>query len=630
MLQNFWRNTNILSLRLRVLFVSMAVFLTFLPETAFAAGGQMAPLVYDIGICLFAASLIGVVAVRLGIPSIAAFLLAGIVVGPIGLKLITDPKNIDTIAEFGFLLLLFMIGMEIDVRKIFGSGRRIVLPGIFQYPLTVLLGMGVVKLCGFAGLTYLFPGRFDALYFGIFIAGSSTLLVIKLFQDRFELGTESGRLALGMLVFQDIWAIIVLVLLPTFHSPKIEVALISFAGMAVLIGISYLLAHGVVMKVFKWLAKEPQMVFVGAIGWCFAIVFIGGRLDDMVSAVFDFSTSLAVDSGMSALIAGMTIATLPYSRDIIAKVGIVRDFFIVLFFVGLGMSIPPIENANVVILSILLVVMSLASRQLIFFPLFYATGGDRRHAQTTSVRLAQISEFGLVIAFLGAQQGHLTADFASSIIFAFIVTALLTPTLFKHAYHIYAFLSPWMDKCGMKEPHVEASEEEFEADIVLLGFHRVASSLLHEISTHRPELMKRILVIDFNVQIHPAIRKMGAAVKYGDLASEQTLRHAGVDKASVIVATIPDEILRGINNHTLVHSLRAMNKDAVIIGNAEKPLGAKDLYLAGADYVYMSRVHTARALDSLIERTLDGTLSEYRDEQERKHGKSHERWEVLN
>ncbi|WP_206378233.1 cation:proton antiporter [Sneathiella limimaris] len=598
-------------------------------EAAWAASGALPVLVYDIGVCLFAATLTGVVAVRLGLPSIAAFLLAGIVVGPIGFKLITDPANIETIAELGFILLLFMIGLEIDIRKIASSGKMIVLSGILQYPLTVLMGIGLVKLAVWVGLDFLFPGNYDALYFGIFLAGSSTLLVIKLFQERYELGTESGRLALGILVFQDIWAIVVLVLQPTFHSPELLSALISFLGMFLLAAITYILARFVVSRAFQWFAKDPQMVFVGAIGWCFTIVFIGAGLDYGVEALFGFSTSMSVGSGMSSLIAGMTIATLPYSRDIIAKVGVVRDFFIVLFFVGLGMGIPEIKDWTIILIAVVLAGCSILSRQVIFMPLFHMTGGDRRLAQISAVRLAQVSEFALVIAYLGGQYGHISENFSSSVIIAFIITALLTPSFFEHAYRIYGWWGPVLDKLGLKEPGEEYEEDEEEPDIILLGFHRVASSLLHEISANRPELMKRILVIDFNVQLHPAIRKMGASVKYGDLGSELTLRHAGLEKASVIISTIPDEILKGTNNKSLVHTLRSINEDAVIISNAEAPMAARDLYLAGADYVYMSRVNTARALDQVIERTLDGSLEDFRDEQEKTHGKSHERWEIL-
>ncbi|WP_025898434.1 cation:proton antiporter domain-containing protein [Sneathiella glossodoripedis] len=608
-----------------------AVFLACIApiNSAHAAGGALPPLIYDIGICLFAATLVGVVAIRCRLPSIAAFLIAGILVGPIGFQLITNPKNIETISEFGFILLLFIIGLEIDIRKIASSGKMIVISGILQYPLTVLLGMLVVNGAILVGLEHLFTGQYDALYFGIFLAGSSTLLVIKLFQERYELGTGSGRLALGILVFQDIWAIVVLVLQPTFHSPKLVPALVSFIGMFVLVGISYVLARFVVARAFQWLAKDPQMVFVGAIGWCFTIVFIGGQLDAAVELLFEMPTSLAVGSGMSSLIAGMTIATLPYAHDISAKVGIVRDFFIVLFFVGLGMGIPEIKDFDVLILAAMIVVFALLSRQLIFMTLFYVTGGDRRLAQISAVRLAQVSEFALVIAYLGGQAGHISETFSSAVIFAFVVTALLTPLLFEHAYRVYAIFAPVMDWLGFKEPSDDEEDESHSADIVLLGFHRVASSLLHEIHAHRPELMKRIMVIDFNVQIHPAIRKMGAAVRYGDLASEQTLRHAGLDSANVIIATVPDEILKGTTNRTLVKMLRQINREAIIISNAEAPLAAKELYDLGADYVYMSRVDTAHALDALIARALEGSLHEYREEQEHSHGKVHERNEVL-
>ncbi|MEH6403058.1 MAG: cation:proton antiporter [Sneathiella sp.] len=610
--------------------IVLSAFLWLLSiSPAAASGGELPSLVRDIGTALFVASLLVVIAVRFKIPSIAAFLLAGILIGPVGFKLITEFENIETIAELGFILLLFMIGLEIDIRKLISSGKTIVVPGVLQYPLSVLFGFLVIKGLVWLGLANGLSGQFDALYFGILIAGSSTLLVIKLFQERYELDTESGRISLGMLVFQDIWAIIVIIMQPNFDSPELLPVLVSFLGILMLVGISYGLANTIVAKAFRWLSKEPQTMFVGAIGWCFLIVFIGGGLDDISAYFLGMDTTLSVGSGMCALVAGITIATQPYSREIIGKVGVVRDFFIVLFFVGLGMTIPVITDMSIIWIALALAFFSLLSRQLIFFPLFYFTGGDQRLAQMTSVRLAQLSEFGLVIAYLGTQHGHLSDAFSSAIIIGFIMTALITPTLYQKAYRIHLWISPWFNKIGFKEPPSGVEEGQDHADIVLLGFHRVASSLLHEIIINKPELIPRILVIDFNVQLHPAIRKMGVKVRYGDLANEHTLEHAGIGKAKVVVATIPDDILRGINNEKLVECVRRHNKDAIIISNAEQPFSATDLYKAGADYVYMGRVNTARALDEIISRTLDGSLNEFREEQEEKHGKSHERTEIL-
>jgi Kef-type K+ transport system membrane component KefB len=605
-----------------ILFVS-------LPSVAIAATTTMPPLVYDIGISLFIASILAIIFVRLKIPSIAAFLVCGILIGPIGIRLITHPQNIETIAELGFILLLFMIGMEIDLRKMLRSGKMIIITGFLQYPISVAFGFLLVKGLLWLGLLSGLDGTYDALYFGIFIAGSSTLLVIKLFQENYELDTEPGRIALGILVFQDFWAIIVIIMQPTFNNPELVPALMSCLGILVLSVLSYVLAKSLVPIVFRWLAKEPQLILVGAIGWCFTIVFIGANLDYVGDFLFGEGTVISVATGMSALIAGLTIATLPYSREIVAKVGIVRDFFITLFFVGLGMTIPPIADFDVIIIAFALAFFALLSRQLIFFPLLYFTGGDQRHAEVASIRLAQLSEFGLVIAYLGAQYDHISAEFASAIIFGFIITALLTPSLYKYAYDIHRYMAPLLQKVGFKEPAEGLLESEKEFDLVLLGFHRVASSLLHEIAKHKPELVSRILVIDFNVQLHAAIRKLGASVRYGDLSNDDTLIHAGIDKAKVIVATIPDDILRGTNNQKLVQTVRNMNKDAIVIANAEELSSAQNVYASGADYVYMGRINTARALEEIITRTMEGSIKDYREEQEELHGPHHERTEIL-
>lgn len=606
----------------------VAVFLPVFATPAFAAATEMPSLVYDIGISLFVASMLSILFVRIKIPTIAAFLVCGILIGPIGVKLITQPGNIDTISELGFILLLFMIGMEIDLRRMLRSGKMIIASGLLQYPLTVLFGVLVAKALAWIGLSTI-GGNYDALYFGLFIAGSSTLLVIKLFQEKYELDTEPGRIALGLLVFQDFWAIIVIILQPSFAAPEILPVLYTLLGIALLAIVSYLLAKSLVPLVFRWLSKEPQMMLVGALGWCFAIVFIGNGFEYVGDFAFGEGSHMSVATGMSALIAGLTIATLPYSREIVAKVGIVRDFFITLFFVGLGMSVPPIEGMSVIVIALALVFFALVSRQLIFFPLLYYTGGDQRHAEVASIRLAQISEFGLVISYLGTQYGHISDEFASAIIFAFIITALLTPILYKHAYNIHRWMAPFLQAIGFREPEEGALEAEKEYDLVLLGFHRVASSLLHDIAKNKPELLARILVIDFNVQLHPAIRKLGAAVRYGDLSNDEILLHAGVGNAKVVVATIPDDILRGTSNKELVKVVRRINEKAIVIANAEELASAQEVYACGADYVYMGRINTARALEEIITRTMDGALEDFRRDEEKLHGRHHERTEIL-
>jgi Kef-type K+ transport system membrane component KefB len=607
------------------------------PAVAFAATatpahavGEMPSLVHDIGISLFLSGLLAVVLTRLRLPAIAGFIIAGIVAGPLGLGWVTDPANIDTIAQLGFVLLLFMIGLEIDIGKIKSAGRTIVVTGALQFPLTIFFGFALVKLLAFAGVGgVLLEGNLTALYVGAVIAGSSTLIVVKLFQETFELDTVPGRLSLGLLVFQDLWATVVILLQPRLDHPEVMPIIGSFAGIAILAGLAILVSQTLLPHVFRWVAKVPEVVLMAAIGWCFAVVFAGGSLDFTASLVTEGEFHLNVGSGMGALIAGATIASLPYATEIVTKVGVVKDFFVTLFFVGLGLGIPAPSGPGVIVLAVGIAALAIIARQVIFFPLLYWTGTDQRNAEVASVRLAQISEFGLVIAFLGLQYGHISRELTSIIVFAFVLTALTTMPLYHAAYAVHAALKPALKAFGFREPPGSGEADEKQWRLALLGFHRVASSLLYDIAREDPALAADTLVVDFNVALHGRIRDLGAHVEYGDLSNADTLRHAGIESATVIVSTVPDDLMRGTDNRRLVATVRRLNPGAIIIANAVNLSDCDAIYAAGADYVFLSRIEAARGLGDAIGEALNGTLSEYRAAREAETGKPSSRGEAL-
>ncbi len=583
-----------------------------------------------IGIAIFLSGLLAVLFTRIRLPALAGFIIAGIVAGPLGFGLVTDVGNIDTIAQLGFVLLLFMIGLEIDLTKIAAAGKTIIITGIVQFPLTILFGFGVAKLLLLFGLgTDLMPNNLTALYLGAVIAGSSTLLVIKLYQDAFELDTAPGRIALGMLVFQDIWATVIILLQPRLASPELLPILGSFAGIIILSGLAILISRTVLNIAFGWVAKVPEVVLMAAIGWCFALVFAGANLDNVAQLFTSADLHLTVGSGMGALIAGATIASLPYSTEIITKVGVVKDFFVTLFFVGLGLGIPQPSGPEVLILAVAIAIAAILARQIIFFPVLYWTGTDQRNAEVSSIRLTQISEFGLVIAFLGLQFGHISREFTAVIVFAFVITALITTPLYKTAYGIHGALMPLLHALGFKEPDAEDAAGEKSWRLVLLGFHRTASSLLHNIAKDDPALVAETMVVDFNVSLHDRIRSVGAHVDYGDLANAETLRHAGVGKAQIIVATVPDDLLRGIDNRRLVASVRGINPDALIIANTITYEDVAGIYAAGANYVYLARLESARGLEAALGEALNGTLPAYRAARIDEDGDLSDRDEVL-
>jgi Kef-type K+ transport system membrane component KefB len=587
-----------------------------------ASAGGPAPLVRDIGLCLLVAGLLAAVFARLRIPAIAAFLAAGIALGPVGFGLITDDGNIQTIAGLGLVLLLFLIGLEIDVRKLLGSGRVLVIAGLLQFPLCVGFGWGAGALVAGTGWSEL-AGPYLPLYVGIVTAASSTLVCVRLLQQHRKMDTVAGRVAVGVLIFQDVWAIVVLAIQPNFADPRFGPVAATFGGIAALALVSYLLARHALPAAFHALSRQPEMMLVAAVAWCFGVGFLGQEILAPL-AWMGIHCEASVSLEMGALIAGASIASFPYSTQVVSKVAVVHDFFITLFFVALGMQVPLPDGPGPLLLALFLVAATAASRLAVFLPLFHFSGMDRRFAVVTSVILYPISEFCLVILYLGMQAGHVPETAVAATIFAFVATALTAPLLFDRGDRIHDALGPILSLARMRAPAAAAGDHGtgaghgHGAEIVLLGVHRTASSLLAEIEEHNPDLRSRILVVDFNVALHPEILRRGFRVMYGDISSADTLRHAGVPDALVVISAIPDDLLKGTSNLKIVRTLRSLAPGARIVANALSAASAREIYDAGADFVSLPRLDAAERLECVLLEALDGDLAGLRDEQERK------------
>ncbi len=596
--------------------------------TVVAAGGGVSPLVGDLGLCLVAAGLLAVAFVKLRIPAIAALLGAGVLIGPAGLEAVQDRESIDTIANLGLTLLLFVIGLEVNLKSLLASGRTLVVTGIVQVPLTLASGFGAFLLVGLTGWS-LATGTYAALYLGVACAFSSTLLVVKYLQEHLKLDTVAGRLSVGLLIFQDIWAIVFLALQPSFADPSITPIVLTFVGTGIVAALAIVVARVVLPRAFHVVARSPELVVTVALGWCFGVGLFGANLGTIAHHL-GLHTEIAVSMEMGALIAGATIATSPYAYEVVSRVVHLRDFFVTLFFVGLGMSIPIPDGVDVLLLAALVGVIAVALRFLVFLPILYATGLDRRNAVAVSAKLAQVSEFCLVIVYLGARLGHVTGAQVSVVIFAFVLTALATPLLFAASDDLYRRLRGFLDALGMRSrgPRDEADREQ-PPRLVLLGFHRVASALIGDLERLHPDLLAHTLVIDTNSTLHAEIRRRGAHVVYGDAASGEVLRHAGVDAAEVIVSSVPDELLGGTSNEQLVRRARQIAPQAIIIANCAKLSDAPALRAAGADYVFRAPTEVALGILPAIYAALNANLPSFLEAIEEEHGPLEARQEVI-
>ena len=415
--------------------VSVGLWLAPTGVWAAESAGHSSTLIASIGISILAATVLAFVSHAAKQPLLLAYIAAGVLIGPkMGLSLITSEADIKTISEIGLIILLFMIGLEINISKLKESGSSLILAGITQFLLCTALGVGFFRWLGYG----LEQGTYDALYLAFCCALSSTTIVVKLLYSKFELDTLAGRLTLGILVFQDIWAIVILGLQPNLAHPDIVGILVSFAKGGLLLSVSLLLSRYALPSLFRAVAKLPEIVLVASLGWCFAVA--------------GMATLLGLSPEMGALIAGVAISTFPYNLDVIAKIIGIRDFFITLFFVALGMGVPnPLQNLPVLAIAAAASVFLIASRFVSVSPLLYALRNGHRVSHLTAINLSQMSEFSLVIAAIGMTLGHIRHETLSIIIFVFVLTSILSTYMIQYSDPLQKRLTAFLQRLGIKD-----------------------------------------------------------------------------------------------------------------------------------------------------------------------------------
>ena len=574
----------------------------------------MHELIGDITLCILFAWVLGLLAHFSRQPLILAYLIAGFFIGPFGMGWVKSQELISVISELGLIFMLFMIGLEIDLKKIVRAGKVILFAAGGQLIGGCLLGILFFLAIGLP----MGGGKFDALYLCVACALSSTVIIVKVLYEKRELDTLPGRVTLGVLVLQDIFAILFLAVQPSLGNLQASVILISIGRVGVLVATALVLSRYVLPRLFHQIARRPELILLGALAWCFLIGEIAEKLH--------------LSREMGSLVAGVSLSTFPYALDVTAKVTTLRDFFITLFFVALGMTIP-IPGMSVIGLALLIAAFTVVSRVLTTFTPLYLMKQGLRASLLPAINLAQISEFSLVVIQTGVAAGHIKTETSSAASFAFVVLAVLSTFVMARSDQVTRGLIGPLKRIGLRDlDHVHEHADEHGGGhgearrVVILGFFRAASALLSEIERRTPLALDQITVIDFNPVVFQTLSDRGVHVVYGDISNVDTLVHAGVGKAELIIFSIPDSLLKGANNEKLVRHVRSLNPTAKIVATAELLSDVNDLYRAGADYVTVTRLTDAHELYEVIEAAHAGLLEDKRAEMDALLG---ERREVL-
>ncbi len=491
-------------------------------------------------------------------PLIPAYVLTGILLGPSVFGLVKNYDAVLTLSEIGIAFLLFVVGLEMDFRKLKEVGWVASLGGLIQVALTFFVGYAVSVYFGFTELT--------AAYVGLVLAFSSTMVVVKLLSDRDELQTLHGRIALGILIMQDFIVVFVLAILGEVNTFSAG----SFLGVLVKAGLFLVLCmislKYVLPGVFKISTRNKELMFLMSITACFLFAIIA----------LEFGFSIVV----GAFLAGLMLGNLPYYVEITKMVKPLRDFFATLFFIALGMQLDLGSLGNFVKPLIYFLLIVLLIKPFIIFLITILFGYEKKTSFLSGMALGQISEFSLVLVALGLQLGHVNHAFLSLTVLLAVVSITLTSYVMNYQHHLYKDISKalvFFEKFSFVKQKALQYVPEKNYHFVLFGGRRMAPILIEKLKKTR----KNALIVDYDPDAIKKYIEHGIPCLYGDMSNEDLLKKAKVNKAKVIISTV----LTKDDNIFLLEHAKAMNKKATIIVSAATAKTALEMYERGADYV---------------------------------------------
>jgi len=425
------------------------------------------------------------------------------------------------------------------------------------------------------------------------------MLVVRLLENNAMGDSQQGRFTIGVLICQNIWAIVILALQVNLSDASFTGFFRTFGCLICLVVFALFYAKFVMPAALYCASQSVELMLVLALAWCFFIC---------TAAILPF-VSLPME--LAALVAGIALATFPYSSEFNSKIKYIRDFFFTLFFAGMGMMLPW-PHWSTLGASIAMCIVLLAVRWLGVFGPAAAFGFAPRYAGMATINLSQVGEFALVITSLGVAHGHIDAETLEVVIMAFAFMSIITPALIKNNFYLYKkgakLVAKWREGSTSAELRVGGAtadadhDDEEDCDIMLLGFHKVAFMLVSESVTKTPDLLKSLRVIDYNKKVLAKLKHIGIKCTAGDITNPDVLENSQRNPPRIIISTIPDTVLQGTTNEELVRIARSTFPSARVIATATDPNQARVLYKAGADYVVrMAKLSAERLHDLLAE-----------------------------
>ena len=523
-------------------------------------------LLLNIAIALVVAFFGGLIARRLGLPTIIGYMLAGIAIGPFTPGFVGDTETISQLAELGVLFLMFGVGLHFSIND-FWKVRAVAIPGALgRMALTTLLGFGLSQLWGWTAAS--------GVVLGLAISIASTVVLLRGLIDNGLLNTPHGQAAVGWVIVEDLATVLILVLMPTladtsngFNWQQLGLTLLKALGFIILVlFVGIRLIPWVLLRIAHTRSRE-----------LFILAILAIALGTALSAAEIFGVSLA----LGAFIAGVVISESPLSHQVGADVLPFREAFAVLFFVSIGMLVNPgylLNNVGVILALTGLIVIG---KPVVTLVLGFLFPWPARTTLVLAAGLSQIGEFSFILGQEGVGLGLLDQNQYSLILAGALLSITVNPLMFRLISPLEKWLqlfpSVWklFDRHGLSM--TTWLDEEISGHVVIVGYGRVGRHIANLLSL----LEIPNLVVDSDAERVQELDGRGMPVLFGDASNSEVLKHVGLAHARALIVAGPDEATSAL----VVASARDLAPDLPIIARATTEEGITQLANLGAQHV---------------------------------------------
>ncbi len=531
---------------------------------------------YEFAAILGIAAFVALIGRFLRQPLIVAFIAVGLIVGPYGIGLLESIEKIELLSEMGIAILLFVVGLKLDVTLIRSTGRVALFSGLGQVIFTSVFGYFIGIALGFEPVV--------SLYVAVALTFSSTIIIVKLLSDKKEIQSLHGQISIGFLIVQDIVVIIAMIVLsamgtPTEHTIWEEVLIVFGKGIGMIL-IILLLMRYVLSRITSLMARTPELLILFAVTWAIAL-----------AALSDF---LGFSKEVGAFLGGISLSATPYREVISGRLNSLRDFLLLFFFIHLGSQVNVPLLGEQIIPSIILSAFVLIGNPIIVMIILGIMGYRKRTGFLAGLNVAQISEFSLILAALGLSLGQIDEETLGLITLVGLFTISISTYLIMYSHQLYEWIAPALSIFERKRPYREIDNAEVAKqrfDVIIFGLGMYGNNIARSLE----ENGFTVFGVDFDPRAVDRWKRKGRVAQYGD-ADDPELPEILPMHAQCVVSSLEDKQI----NLALIKYLKLAGYEGSIAVTSYTGRTAKELEKAGADLVLLPFVDAAENIPAKL------------------------------